>query len=1280
MEKITRRLLAVVMTLCLILSVAVCPVGAASDQPATYSNSYNSGERDVLCTTLAGTDAAGYYTGAYTYDKLDDLSGTSLLNQLRDLMTDTHDKNSSYDDCKDMACQTDCQNEDGTVVLLYTSDVSSASLSAGGWNREHVWPQSLGGFGTSGGGADLHHIRPANARVNSTRGNKKYGEADGGSAVYADENAGGKLGGYSSGNYFEPLDNVKGDVARICLYMYVRYGGVSSYNCGSVTVLFESVDTLLRWCEEDPVDTWEMGRNEVVAAYQGNRNVFIDYPELAWLLFDETIPEDMSTPSGGKAAEETPRTHTVTVPTVTGGTGKASATTVPYGDTVTLTATAQSGYSFVHWVVNSRVYTDAVLTLPVNSDMIATPVFRSDAGVTDPTINFFSHDGRLVASKKLSQIAGESDLPAVPARYGYVVNGWNFVPEEADPESDEDVYPNYTKDTEIAYQFTCTGGTIDKTSAHFENRVTATATNAANFAAWVDEDGAVVSVQPTYVFYATQDVSLTAKSKSQMAVPNRFITTNKKTLNISLTNTTYRFSVVATSYVDEDAYLLVERGILYVASSATTDSLVIGGTGVKKKVATTFANGQFMYSMNGVPKTATVTARSYMIIKDAAGDLITVYGGLSDASWVEQMPEVPVDGTKVVFEFGDNGAASHFDGSEITTSSPYTSGSHTLTLTDLSKVYGNARDLQGNSCLKIGTGSASGSFSFTAPADVNAVILKVAQYKDNATTVVVNGTTYTITSSSNDGAYTEIVVDTSVNKTVTFATDLSTKRCMIDSIAYVVGAGCEHTNTSTASKDATCTEAGYTDRVTCDDCGKVIDEGTPVEATGHDYDAVITEPTCTEKGYTTHTCSACGDSYTDTETEMIDHDYVDGACSVCGAADPNATPDTPTGPQWTLVTDVNALEVGAQIVIVANGADFALSTNQKTSNRGAEGIVKDGNFVTITENVQIITLEAGAVDGTFAFNVGNGYLYAGSSSANQLKTQATVDNNASWKIEISEGVATIKAPNSSNRNWMRYNPNNGSPLFSCYSSGQQDIAIYMYVGAACEHTNTSTASKDATCTEAGYTDATVCDDCGKVIDEGTPVEATGHDYDAVVTEPTCTEKGYTTHTCTVCGDTYTDTETEMLDHDYVDGVCKDCGAEEEGGSAAPVEKTETMSIIANQGTTGTNTISWTSGDVTFTNTKGSTAIRTSDSDHFRVYANSQVVISAGGGTISQVVITCTSGTYAGVMQTSLANAGYTVSVSGSVVTVDLSSAPVAEITFTASAQTRLNKIAVTYTA
>ena len=142
----------------------------------------------------------------------------------------------------------------------------------------------------------------------------------------------------------------------------------------------------------------------------------------------------------------------------------------------------------------------------------------------------------------------------------------------------------------------------------------------------------------------------------------------------------------------------------------------------------------------------------------------------------------------------------------------------------------------------------------------------------------------------------------------------------------------------------------------------------------------------------------------------------------------------------TLVEDVSELSVGNQVVIVASGFNVALSNVQNTNNRGQAGITKDGNKVELSPNVQILTLENGTVDGTFAFNTGSGYLYAASSGSNHLKTQTTNDANGSWSIAIADGVATIKANGSYTRNWLRYN--NTSNLFSCYSSGQQDVSLY----------------------------------------------------------------------------------------------------------------------------------------------------------------------------------------------------------------------------------------------
>ena len=288
-----KRLTALLVLIAMII-VTVVPSFAVGE-PSKYSSSYNSGTRDVVCTSLDGTSADSYYKN-YDYDDLSELSASALFTKLQTLMRTTHTKTSSYDDCHYKADKTDCENGDGRVSLIYTS--YSATMSQwNGWNREHVWPQSLGGNNTSGGGADLHHIRPSDAGVNSSRGNKKYGEVGSNATKkYGSNPANGVLGGTYNSTYFEPLDNVKGDVARICLYVYVRWN--SSWGATDITKVFQSVDVLLEWCEMDPVDTWEMGRNEVVQAIQGNRNVFIDYPEYAWLIFGREVPESMTTPSG----------------------------------------------------------------------------------------------------------------------------------------------------------------------------------------------------------------------------------------------------------------------------------------------------------------------------------------------------------------------------------------------------------------------------------------------------------------------------------------------------------------------------------------------------------------------------------------------------------------------------------------------------------------------------------------------------------------------------------------------------------------------------------------------------------------------------------------------------------------------------------------------------------------------------------------------------------------------------------------------------------------------
>ena len=141
-------------------------------------------------------------------------------------------------------------------------------------------------------------------------------------------------------------------------------------------------------------------------------------------------------------------------------------------------------------------------------------------------------------------------------------------------------------------------------------------------------------------------------------------------------------------------------------------------------------------------------------------------------------------------------------------------------------------------------------------------------------------------------------------------------------------------------------------------------------------------------------------------------------------------------PTYVLVTDASTLQADDKILIAyVNESDcYVLSTNQQSNNRKATNDVtlNDDGTLTPGDAAQVITLEK---DGdNFLFNVGIGYLYAASSSKNYLRTETSANDNAKATISISGGDATVTFQGSYTRNIIRFNPNNGSPLFSCYSN------------------------------------------------------------------------------------------------------------------------------------------------------------------------------------------------------------------------------------------------------
>lgn len=196
----------------------------------------------------------------------------------------------------------DTANPDNVILIYSGRSVNAAQEynSGSGWTREHVWAKSRGDFGTDeGAGTDVHHLRPCDKSVNSTRNNRNFEDCV--TCVDVIDN-GFNTGSKRDANVwtFEPPDAVKGDVARMIFYMAVRYEGERDEPDLELTnTLLSNTDknplqarlsTLLEWNKLDSVSDWERNRNKVIfEKYQGNKNPFIDYPELAEYLWGNSI-------------------------------------------------------------------------------------------------------------------------------------------------------------------------------------------------------------------------------------------------------------------------------------------------------------------------------------------------------------------------------------------------------------------------------------------------------------------------------------------------------------------------------------------------------------------------------------------------------------------------------------------------------------------------------------------------------------------------------------------------------------------------------------------------------------------------------------------------------------------------------------------------------------------------------------------------------------------------------------------------------------------------------
>ena len=245
-----------------------------------------------------------------------------------------------------------------------------------------------------------------------------------------------------------------------------------------------------------------------------------------------------------------------------------------------------------------------------------------------------------------------------------------------------------------------------------------------------------------------------------------------------------------------------------------------------------------------------------------------------------------------------------------------------------------------------------------------------------------------------------------------------------------IGSWSLHKYVKLSVNDPTCTEKGYT-TYKCSDCGDTY-KADFVDALGHDYNTSgKVEPTCTEKGYDMHVCSRCGDIYKDNFVDALGHTVV---------VDPAVAPDcTHTG-------------------------------------------LTEGSHCSVCNEV--------------------------------LKAQETVPATGhSYNKVVTEPTCTEK----------------GYTTYTCSVCGDTYVADYV---DALGHTVVVDPAVAPDCTHTGLTEGSHCSVCNEVLKAQETVPATGHSYNKVVTEPTCTEKGYTTYTCSVCGDSYVADYVDALGHSY----------------------------------------------------------------------------------------------------------------------------------------------------
>ena len=290
----------------------------------------------------------------------------------------------------------------------------------------------------------------------------------------------------------------------------------------------------------------------------------------------------------------------------------------------------------------------------------------------------------------------------------------------------------------------------------------------------------------------------------------------------------------------------------------------------------------------------------------------------------------------------------------------------------------------------------------------------------------------------------------------------------------------------------------------------------------HSYRALIITPGCTTFGYTTHTCTLCGHSYTASQVPATGHRYMGGSCTVCGLVG-------------------SAPMADYYLFGWINGSDYACE----------EDFESMGDYKFVNGKLQVTFTEPS---------------YVAVKAANNAAWYMT----DGWQGDYVTSVTLYNTAILADRADKLYVPS-GVPVTFTLIVNENDTMTLSY--STCNHSYKKAVTTAPTCTAVGITTYT-CSTCGDAYTE--TIAALGHSYRSTVTAPTCTTVGYTKHTCNTCGDSYTTNQVAATGHSYRSSViaptctsdgytlytCTVCGATSTTNTVPALSHSYTSSVTA----------------------------------------------------------------------------------------------------------------------